>query len=616
MPSSPIDGLWHCLCPSFKSGLSLDTTFVRFTAPNRKARYAALRRIYTQCAQRTSNAKHTTPCANAVKSPPASLTLYYNQQRYNRLPYIRPELSIQASYEELRRASRKANYQHVQQLVKLLVNQHKERPNQQLYLALILANADPEHGSPSEVEALLQEMVDVDLSPDAAIYHAALKVRIGAGVDVALTDHIEALAIHPDYLLRSEILEELYQRWFSLTPDGWHDVITGLLRDRQLEVALNNFELCGSQGIPIQSWLYDIVSYALCDLNELDEALKLMRYRMSTGERSISPGLWAHLLDAASRSLHHEATLFVWRVRVESGSLNPSSGICVNILNTAVRHGDGHLASDVFRLLDRRKHKFQPHHYEALLESWLASNKLRPALSVLSSMASSSVPLTETSTRAIYTYLVEHYSRLPEAMQTLQSLSSDSDNQIPHAALNCIIEAHIHHSDLASAIETYQVFHSIIPSGPNTATFNVLFRGCSNAHRKDLAMFLASEMLALNVPPNALTYDRLILVCLSESADKVEGFEDAWKYFLEMQSLSWWPRGGTLKSLGIRGCVLADKRVADLVDEERGLSEKRMEYLMWMYWGKEKQSADLSPENSVAQREHERDRQGQDAMAL
>lgn len=395
------------------------------------------------------------------------------------------------------------------------------------------------------------------------------------------------LSIHPNYLLRNEIIEELYQRWFSLTTDGWHDIILGLLRERQLESALSNLELLRKQGLTIQPWLYDMIVYMLCSIDELDEALKIMQYRVSTSSHSVSPTLWSHFLDTASRAFHYEATLFAWRYRVEPGYLNPSSGMCINVLNTCVRRRHHHLALSVFDILEKRKHPFQLHHYEALLECMLSVNDLRGAFSVLCSNPRTSVKLTEASTRAIYIHLAQRADRPAEALALLHDLK-DEGAQIPHAAINCIIEASIHHSDLASTIETYQTLHTLIPSGPNTATFNALFRGCSYARRKDLAMFLASEMLALNVPPNALTYDRLILVCLNEEVEKSEGFEDAWRYFEEMKSMGWWPRGGTLKALGIRGCMLAERKVQGLVDGERGLGEKRMEYLMWMYWGRER----------------------------
>ena len=357
---------------------------------------------------------------------------------------------------------------------------------------------------------------------------------------------------------------------------------------------MTHLETLRKQGVKIRPWLFDLIVYNLCEIGELDEALKFIKNRMSSNETWISPSLWAHFLDTCSRSLHYQGTRLAWRSRVETGYFNPSSGMCTNILNTAVRYGDAPLASEVFRVLDKRHHTFQLHHYEALLESWLASGNAKSAFTVLCSMISGGTPPSEASTRAIYIYLTEKYERTAKAFNMLRSLA-DSGHQIPHPAVNCIIEAYIHHSDLASAIEVYHGLHTVIPSGPNTATFNALIRGCSYARRKDLAMFLAAEMLALKVPPNPLTYDRLILTCLNSDTKGDEGFDDAWKYFEEMKAMGWWPRTGTLKALATRGCLLAETRVAALVDEERGLSEGRMQYFTWMYWGKMRQDIENKP---------------------
>ena len=81
-------------------------------------------------------------------------------------------------------------------------------------------------------------------------------------------------------------------------------------------------------------------------------------------------------------------------------------------------------------------------------------------------------------------------------------------------------------------------------------------------------MFLAAEMVALNIPPNALTYDRLILVCLDEA--KEADFGDAWRYFGEMKAAGWWPRRGTLVAMCKRACERGDERVWDLLEEMEG----------------------------------------------
>ena len=376
------------------------------------------------------------------------------------------------------------------------------------------------------------------------------------------------MAIHPDYLLRQDILEELRLRWFTLSNDGWHDVLIGLIRDRELEVAVETLEILHREGIKVHPWLQDLLIYTFCDAEDFEEALRLMRYRVASGELLISATLWYHFLDMASRALHYEATLYAWRNRVETKYLIPSSGICYNVLSTAARQGDARLATDVFRILGNRTHTVRLHQYEALLESYLMASDLETALSVLSMMNASGVPPTEETTRPLFVALRQTPSLPATALHILHSLH-ESGRNIDACTVNCIIESFIHHGDLASAVETYKTIHTLCPQGPSTATFNVLFRGCSQAGRKDLAMFLASEMVAMNVAPNALTYDRLILVCLGRPDDfsSIDDFEDAWKYLREMRGMEWWPRSGTIFALVNWCCKTADERVWGLLDD-------------------------------------------------
>lgn len=81
-----------------------------------------------------------------------------------------------ALYRELEYASLRGDYLRVSTLVEALVKERGEEPNLPLYLALILANTNPQHGSPAEVKGLLEEMGAEGLIPDSSIYHAILKV--------------------------------------------------------------------------------------------------------------------------------------------------------------------------------------------------------------------------------------------------------------------------------------------------------------------------------------------------------------------------------------------------------------------------------------------------------
>lgn len=286
----------------------------------------------------------------------------------------------------------------------------------------------------------------------------------------------------------------------------------------------------------------------------------------------------------------HDATLYAWRKRVETGYLNPPSGICLNVLATASRYGDFRLATDVFRILGNRTHTFQLHHYEALIEAYVNSSDLRSALTVLCVMSAAGIFPTEASTRALFVYLRQEPPRPAKAFEILKELK-DSKRDIPTPAVNCIIEACIHRDDLSQAFEHYKNLHTVCSAGPTTATFNVLLRGCSQATRKDLAMFLASEMLALGVAPDALTYDRLILVCLdadpsSDIRNTGTEYEDALRYLAEMKSMGWFPRRGTLVALVKRCSEVGDDRAWELLEEmeKRGMSIHTLETWLEKNW--------------------------------
>ncbi|KAJ9666942.1 hypothetical protein H2201_003076 [Coniosporium apollinis] len=462
-------------------------------------------------------------------------------------------------------------------LVEFLVVERNERPNAKLFSALILANVDPVEGSAADVGALLSELRAEGLEPDAG-----------------------ALAVHPDYILRSEILDFMRQRWFTLSSAGHHDVMAGLLREHQYEMALDRLDQMLQEGRPTQAWLLDMAVYLLAEAEEIDEALRIMQQRNASGT-AISASLWYHLLDKASSVFHvkpiyppeypspnraaltnpqYPATLYTWRRRVEPSYLNPPTGICLNVLTTASRAGDAQLATDVFRVLGNRGTVFDHTHYEALIETYIAASDLKTALSVLSIMAAANVVPDEGSTRPIFRYLRELPGGASEAFEILKALR-ESERIVPTAALNVVLEACIHHGELAEAIEAYKTLHLLCAQGPDTGTFNILLKGCNAAGRKDLAMFLAAEMNALSVKPDTLTYDRLLLACLKE-----EDYEDAMRYYDEMRAQGWVPRQGTFNAVVKRCAEAGDMRAWEVLGDMRdlGMAGERIQSWLEANW--------------------------------
>ena len=99
-------------------------------------------------------------------------------------------------------------------------------------------------------------------------------------------------------------MQEMKERWFGLSPEGWHSLVAGLLRERQIEMALEKLEQMHTDNIVVQPWLYDIFTYLLCELEEFDEAFKLYLYRYEHSRFGITTSHWQYLLDRFSNAFH------------------------------------------------------------------------------------------------------------------------------------------------------------------------------------------------------------------------------------------------------------------------------------------------------------------------
>ena len=201
------------------------------------------------------------------------------------------------------------------------------------------------------------------------------------------------------------------------------------------------------------------------------------------------------------------------------------------------------LATDVFRVLTERGAVLTQYHYELLLEAHLGTGDLETALSVLVVMTEAGVKSDSGTANPLLRYLAKRRNLPIDAFGILQRFER-TGRRVPTAAVNACIEAAVAHGNLAQAVDMYKALHTISQAGPNVATFNALYRGCRCPGGRDLAMFLGAEMVKLRIRPNALTYDRLTLVCLH--AGDIAG---AWTYVLEARDAGLPLRPGTRSSL-------------------------------------------------------------------
>jgi hypothetical protein len=217
-------------------------------------------------------------------------------------------------------------------------------------------------------------------------------------------------------------------------------------------------------------------------------------------------------------------------------------------------------------------------------------------------MAKAGLEPDSSTTRPLFLYLTQNTSLSDKAWRVLKSLHQDG-HVIPTAAVNVVIEAKVQRGHLGPAVEFYKELHTICESGPNTETFNILLQGISRQPDKSRAMFFASEMRALGVKADRLTYDRFILVCVYD-----EDYEDAFRYLQEMKTVGadkeengqkgWWMRGGTATALVQRCAKAGDPRVWGLLTEmrERGLDHGRLRKQVEDNWKGEERTGEQTNE--------------------
>lgn len=284
--------------------------------------------------------------------------------------------------------------------------------------------------------------------------------------------------------------------------------------------------------------------------------------------------------------------------------MNPADGTCTAVLNTAARHADPNLATSAIGLLSKRSTVLGLHHYEALLEAYVGVEDIKTSFRILNIMTKAGLTPDANSTRSLYLYLTTS-SSARDAWESLKSLKGDGYT-IPIAAVNVVLEAIIFTKNLPHsaeyAMDCYRELHTICDAGPNIETFNNLLQGLGHHNRdrdrKPKAMFLASEIQALDLQPDEITYDRFILICLKpENAD----YDDCFRYLEEMMLVGkdkvdnagrkgWWMRPGTAVALVKRCVECGDQRAWNLMEDmkERGMINEYTRLKAWtdLFWPK------------------------------
>jgi hypothetical protein len=212
------------------------------------------------------------------------------------------QLPTHILYEHLRNEGAKGNFDDVFQICRILVKDRGETPNTQMYNGILHSFASAANGTAGKVRKVLDEM---GFWEEGGSFNGRTKIELDArGCECVL----EVLAVHPDYLLRVEILEYMKTRWFPLSDRGQNYVVAGMLRERHFEQALEWLEDMLKTKTKVEGWLFDKALWMLLEFGEVEEAFYVLSLKSGaqgqnngTGSVTLSNALWGAMLDAAAK---------------------------------------------------------------------------------------------------------------------------------------------------------------------------------------------------------------------------------------------------------------------------------------------------------------------------
>ncbi|OJA18630.1 hypothetical protein AZE42_01776 [Rhizopogon vesiculosus] len=402
------------------------------------------------------------------------------------------------------------------------------------------------------------------LADDCLVIEAWAVLEDMTSMGIAPDRHTFNHLIHASRRLQSSAMWEILEKMdaVGIPPDGrtFQLMIQRFTTAGNLEFALQCVYQLGTRGLALELTLAQDVIKLAAELGFPRLALDLAENFEATSVRRLNPDVWMRCLASSAEALYAQGVQPCWQKVVGELNLTPDEGLCIEVLHTAGRHGLSDLATDVIRVLRIIGADWQEYHFAPLIEALCNAGKLKDAFGTLDLMRSSNIFPTASTAHPIYDFLKKDIDKLDSAWKLLDKLRSEGKT-IDRTAINAIIRAAISLSDLQRAVGAYKAFpdYNCIP---DIDTFNTLLTGCIAASHRELGDRLLLELKELGIKPDATTYERIILLCLTQDT-----YEDAFFYLEEMKAQKFTPPRGVYSAI-VRTCIAAgDSRYTLALDE-------------------------------------------------
>jgi hypothetical protein len=366
------------------------------------------------------------------------------------------------------------------------------------YECMMDAMVDPQ-GSAKGARALLKEMEQEKMPLTDTICRSALA----------------ALAVHPDYALRLQVLDYMKEHWLTLGLGDLAYNLLGLLRDGQYELAYDSLMGSIGEGTHLDIWLFDVFVVVFGHQGFLEEALQILVHRkQARGSGLEALNLTYYVLDVCSAGNHYQGTIFGWNALVRNGSLQPSDGILENVLTTAAREGDTGLAAEVQSMISSRS-KVQIHHYDAVVEAFVNGKDMAGAIRVLCIMAANGLPVSRENTRSIYKALCKNKAMITDAENAVRDMAEMKP--VPLGAVAVVLEALVKKKGTVAAMPLYTDTPRLCEKDPSAAMIqDMIINSQIFDHTRTCLQDYKLMIPAQEKPPARLpmAYNKLITACL------------------------------------------------------------------------------------------------------
>ncbi|KAL4073938.1 hypothetical protein J3A83DRAFT_4091558, partial [Scleroderma citrinum] len=422
--------------------------------------------------------------------------------------------------------------------LRLVREMKKERVEPDLIIYNSLLACIAEEGLPLEAWAVVDDMLAMGISPDRQSYHHILHALRWSPLEATW-----------------ETLNRMAEQGIPPNEQTYALIVKRITATESIELALQFMHEMAKRGFtPDLTATQDVIKLA-ADLHLPRLAIDLAQNFEAHSVRRIDGETWVACLISSAELLYADGVQKCWEKCIHELTLTPDEGACIAVLHTCARHGLADLATDAIRVLRSIGVEWHEHHFAPLLEAFASAGKVKEAFGTLHLLRNNGIVPRPETVQPISDLLKSDVDTIDGIWKVLDELR-DEGHTIDAAAINAIIDASIALGDLQRAIGAYKTFQDY-GSKPDIETFNLLLRGCIGASHRELGDKLLLDLKQAGIRPNALTYERIIILCLTQSA-----YEDAFFYLEEMKAQKFLPPLRVYEAI-IRTCVAAgDSRYA------------------------------------------------------